>query len=601
MSSSNYDELNRKLQNLEQRLHNLEKSVAEPAHTLGVTGARQITGSFEPQKKGKLDITEIELINTYINSPQILANVAIKVSLTADSYRQKTSGIIYLEPTGNGNYWIISTLDDNYWLVPKDNIFINTPVMKTLQLMFDCKEYQQRKNQDFILHRPGKLSLLPNGKEWKLEEIGELYFGNSQSKASFLESEIKQIKKEREKLASQIKEIETFILNNNNTPELQAIKKQIIKSENKQSDKLQQKIIEKQQNQLEEARKERQNLQFLLEKAEKERLEMRSQIEELKRSQFNPSATKDQSAYSTIDWKNTQEVKVLAKHSDSVRAVAISNWQDRQNIIASGSFDNTIKIWNLETGILINTLQEPSRINAIAIHPYKSLLVSGCDDNTIKIWNLGTLTSIPLEFHTNRVLAVAISKDGETLISGSRDHTLKILNWTSSDLQLKHNIIEDYGTILALEITPDNKQIVSVYGDNTVRIWDLETGEIIKTIIKYTDLIWSIAITPDSKTLVCGSRDRTIKIIDLATSEIKQTLTRHEAAVWAVAISPDGKILASGSSDNTIILWDLQSGEIIKTLTGHTQDVLSVTFSSDGQKLVSCSRDQKIRIWQPQV
>ena len=593
MSSFNYDDLRKKVENLEKRINLLEESLAKETHSVG---ARQVTGAFEPPRNTQLNISKIELVNIYRESSQVFANIAIVASLTADSYRQKTSGIIYLEKVGNGNYWIIPTQDSNYWLVPKDNIFINTPVMKTLQLMFNCQGYEERKTKDFILSKPAKLSLSPNNRQWKLEEPGELHFSQSQGEFSVLESEIQQIKKERELLQSQIKEVQKYITKNKNN---QLIPKII----SQQLDQSQQIIIEELQQQLEDAEKDQQDLRSLLEevvrKAEDEREQMLLRIEQLERAPVTPTTTKEQSTTISLDWKNAREVNLLTGHSDSVRAVALSNWQDRKNIIASGSFDNTIKLWNLETGILRNTLQETSRINAIAIHPHTSLLVSGCDDHKIHIWNLDTLTSMPLDVHTNRVLAVTISKDGNLLISGSRDHTLRVWHWEQSGLEPKHYITEDYGTILALEITPNNQQIICVYGDNTVRLWDLETGEIIKNIIQHTDLIWSIAISPDSKTLVCGSRDRTIQIIDLATSNITQTLTKHEAAVWAVAISPDGKILASGSSDNTIILWDLHSGEMIKTLTGHTEDVLSVTFSADGQKLVSCSRDQKIRIWQP--
>ena len=376
------DELIKRIENLERKFNILEQSLENKTHTSGVPGARQVTGAFEPKKNVKLNITQTELVNIYRDSSQILANIAIRASLTAESYRQKTSGVIYLEPTGNGNYWIVPTLDGNYWLVPKDNIFINTPVMKTLQTMFDCKEYQERRTKEFILNKPGKLSVTPNGKQWKLEELGELYFGYSQSKASFLESEIKQIKKEREKLELQIKEIEKYSITNNNysksqpsdirftklLEEFETIKTQLSKPNNQQSDKSLQNIIEKQQQQLEQAAQERQNLQSLLEKAEKERQELRSQIAALKRSRNTSSSTKEvQSTAIPINWKNAEELDILTGHSDSARTVAISNWQDRQNIIASGSFDNTIKIWNLETGKLINTLLETSLINAIAI------------------------------------------------------------------------------------------------------------------------------------------------------------------------------------------------------------------------------------------
>ena len=620
MSSYNYDDLSKKLESLEKKINSWEESLARGTHPWGMINARRVTGAFESQNNVRLNISQLELVNIYRECPQILENIAIKASLSADSYRQKTAGMIYLEPTGNGNYWIIPTQDGNYWLVPRDNIVINSPVINTLQSMFDCEGFQERITKDFILNKPAKLSLSSNNKQWKVEKTGEIQFSYSQSKSSLLESEIKQIKAERTKLQSQIQQIQKYIITNSNASESQPIKIQFyqlvnevkelaheikqIKNKipkNQQLDQSQQQIIDQQQQQLEQAKEELRLVRSLLEKAEQERKQMRLQIEKLERSHGTFSSAQDRSTSIPINWKNAQEVDILTGHSDSVRTVAISNWQDRQNIIASGSFDNTIKIWNLETGILINTLRETSRINAIAIHPNQSLLVSGCDDNKVQIWNLDNSTSIPLEFHTNRVLAVAISKDGKTLISGSRDHTLKIWNWSSLNLELSHDIDEDYGTILDLKITPNNQQIIGVYGDNTVRVWDLTTGKLIKTLIQHTDLIWSIAISPDSKTLVCGSRDRTIQIIDLSTGYIKQTLTKHTSAVWAVAISPDGNTLASGGSDNNIILWDLHSGEVQKILTGHSQDVLSVAFSPDGQKLVSCSRDQKIRIWQPSI
>ena len=602
MSSYNYDELSKKLESLEKKINSWEESLTSGTHPWGMIDARRVTGSFEAKKNVKLNISELDLVNIYLDIPQIFTNIAIKASLSPDTYRQKTAGIIYLEATGNGNYWIIQIQDDSYWLVPKDNIIINTPVMKTLQSMFDCEGYQERKNQEFILKKPAKLSLNTNNKQWKLEKLGILNFNCSQSQSSFLESEIGQIKEERNKLKLQIQKIEEYIRKNNNNPELLPSQKQFQQLVHEVAEiKNQIATAKNQQQQLEQTQEELQSLRSLLETAEDDRKQMRLQIENLERSRNDYTTPQAQVTTRSITWKNLQEVNILTGHSDSIRTVAVSNWQDRQNIIASGSFDNTIKIWNLETGTLINTLQETSHINAIAIHPHESLLVSGCDDNKIQIWNLDTLTSIPLEVHTNRVLAVAISKDGQTMISGSRDHTLKIWSWTSSNLELRHDITEDYGTILALGITPNNQQIISVYGDNTVRVWDLEIGTLLTTLIRYTDLIWSIAISPDSKTLVCGSRDRTIQIIDLATGNLKQTFTKHKSAVWAVAISPDGNTLASGSSDNTIILWDLHTGEVKNTVTGHAKDILSLSFSADGQKLVSCSRDQKIIIWQPSI
>ena len=223
MSSAKYDELIKKLENLEKKFNLLEQSLAQGTHPWGMINARRVIGSFEPEKIIKLKISQSELVNIYCESPQIFANIAIKASLSADSYRQKTAGIIYLEPTGNGNYWIIPTQDSKYWLVPKDNIVINTPVMRTLQSMFNCEGYQERGTKEFILHKPAQVSPNHNEQQWKLDDLGELHFSQNQSKSSFLESEIKQIKEERAKLQSQIQQIEKYISKNNKSPELHPI------------------------------------------------------------------------------------------------------------------------------------------------------------------------------------------------------------------------------------------------------------------------------------------------------------------------------------------------------------------------------------------
>ena len=107
----------------------------------------------------------------------------------------------------------------------------------------------------------------------------------------------------------------------------------------------------------------------------------------------------------------------------------------------------------------------------------------------------------------------------------------------------------------------------------------------------------SVTISADGKTLASGGDDNTIKIWDVGTGELKHTLEGHNSSVRSVTISADGKTLASGSDDSTIKIWDLGTGKLKHTLEDHNNWVLSVTISADGKTLASGGGDNTIKIW----
>jgi len=119
--------------------------------------------------------------------------------------------------------------------------------------------------------------------------------------------------------------------------------------------------------------------------------------------------------------------------------------------------------------------------------------------------------------------------------------------------------------------------------DNTINLWNANTGECLRTLKGHTNLVLSVAFSPDGTTLASGSDDNTINLWNAKTGRCLRTLEGHTSPVWSVAFSPDGTTLASGSRDNTIKLWNANTGECLRTLKGHTHFVYSVAFSPDVQ------------------
>ncbi|MBD2360303.1 hypothetical protein H6G36_03655 [Anabaena minutissima FACHB-250] len=127
----------------------------------------------------QLDISD--LIEIYNHAPQILQKQAIKVSLTENSLIHKSNEPIILTSAKNGNYWIIATTEEDYWLFPKDNIKIDNFNLETFKCLFNFDNYHLQVASLLTLIKPAKISLMPNGREWKLEKLGKIAFIESSS------------------------------------------------------------------------------------------------------------------------------------------------------------------------------------------------------------------------------------------------------------------------------------------------------------------------------------------------------------------------------------------------------------------------------------
>ena len=214
--------------------------------------------------------------------------------------------------------------------------------------------------------------------------------------------------------------------------------------------------------------------------------------------------------------------------------------------------------------------------------------------------NLRIGTSVSRSGIYGSVRSLSFRPDGRTLASGLSDGTIRI--WEADTGKLLRTFMGHASGVENIAFHPDSKTLASSGRlDGTLRIWEADTGELLHTLTGHTGWIHNFSFSPDGRTLASANHDETIRIWDTTTGEHLHTLAGHTGAVYSVSLHPNGKIIASVSEDATLRIWDATTGAFLRTLTRHTGWIESVSFSPDGKTLASGSRDETVRIWDAQT
>jgi WD40 repeat protein len=355
-------------------------------------------------------------------------------------------------------------------------------------------------------------------------------------------------------------------------------------------------------------------------------------------------------------------LKTFPGHHSKIWAIAFS---PNGQTIASGSDDQTLKLWELDTVRCIRTFQGYNNwVWSAAFSPDGRHFVSASEDGKVRLWDAVTHHCKTLEGHQGRVWTAAFSPQGQLLASGGDDQTIRL--WHLATGRCLKILQERSGQIRSVEFSPDGNRLATNNGDNSVKIWDVSqlysqsSSESVKyasiprliTLQGHTGRVYGIAFLPDGDSttkhrlitgsedqtlrlwnittgeclqifaghrryifsvaaapvpsngislIASGSNDQTIKLWNIQTGECLKTLEDHQGWIQAIAFNPDATLLASGSTDQTIKLWDVKSGSCLRTLEGHTKEVRSVSFSPDGIQLLSGSEDETLKLWQVQT
>jgi hypothetical protein len=269
-------------------------------------------------------------------------------------------------------------------------------------------------------------------------------------------------------------------------------------------------------------------------------------------------------------------------------------------MMASASFDKTVKLWDARTGQELRTLLgHTERVTGVAFsagevvgaHKQRSgqMLASVGEHGTVKLWDARTGQELrTLLGHIGKA-SIAFAPDGHVLTTPGRLDMLAV-------------------TVTSAAFAADGHVLASGHDEGTVKLWNARTGQDLHTLRGHAGEVTSVAFAPDGQVLASAGGadvrhgggspgDNTVKLWDVRTGQELRTLAGHTGPVRSVAFGADGQLLASASEDQTVKLWDSRTGQELRTLRGHTKFVTSVAFSADGQVLASASDDKTVKLW----
>ncbi|MDF1752010.1 MAG: TIR domain-containing protein [Verrucomicrobiales bacterium] len=266
------------------------------------------------------------------------------------------------------------------------------------------------------------------------------------------------------------------------------------------------------------------------------------------------------------------------------------------NKIAAGGFSNFM-VWDVRSGeavINIPTMVDGvgTNIRGLDFSPLGDAIATGHSDHTIKLYNLNTGDTLFTRRLDQSISSLRFSPDGSKLALGLSNGWKIIDSKSGNDLVTPRDIV---GSSIAVSFDRSGNRLATGGGGDVVQIWDAHNGkEIIKMKGVHSDYITSVDFSPDGEKLASGGADHTVKVWNTRTGDEEYTFLGHTDNVNTVSFGFDGSI-ASGSSDKSVSVWKLKKTE--SSVLAHSDIATSVAFHPDGERFVSGGWDLKAKVW----
>jgi WD40 repeat protein len=293
--------------------------------------------------------------------------------------------------------------------------------------------------------------------------------------------------------------------------------------------------------------------------------------------------------------------QTLKAHSGWVSSLAFSP----AGQLASGSWDRTVKFWDLSSGHEVRALNDKiKQIQAVAFSPDGKILAVEDTTDTVAIFDAATgarLRELPTDKSVpsvgiSWVYSISFSPDGRWLASAVDDKTVRI--WDVATGAKIRDLNGPRRPIVYAAFSPNGELVATGNDEKSIQLWNVASGAPTSTLTGHKKVINAVAFSPDGKTLASASGDKTIRLWDAATGKHIRTFSGHQAAVSSISFSHDGHWLASGSWDKTVRIWNVATGKEVQTLRPDARAIYSVTFDPRGHWLAAGSEDGGVEIWQ---
>lgn len=288
--------------------------------------------------------------------------------------------------------------------------------------------------------------------------------------------------------------------------------------------------------------------------------------------------------------------RILTGHSGFIGSIAFS---PDGRMLASGSSDGTVKLWDTAQGQWLRTLSSYQNTYWVTFSPNGHTLASsgGSSGHGLVLWDAASGNQVRVVAgDADFVGPPAFSPDGRLLVAtantrGTDDDGLRVWDAVSGD-ELRR-----FPGYAGPVFSPDGKTLAAWNKSQSITLLDVESGNEVRKIAKHLGFLPGVvAFSPDGHLLASTNDDAMITVWDVASWQEVRNIS-DSARVRGIAFSPDSRLLASGSEDHTIKLWDLGSGNKLRTFSGHSDSVNCVAFSADGRWLASGGADASVRLW----